>query len=395
MKSLFAFMLICCLMLSLCACDDDTSINIPNLPNQNIGGNIEQPGPTTEEWADLWKYCDIVNCVIHNSFSILADREYSGQDAIKYCYEQLQNMAHLDKWIGSEYVKDDSAIGYLGPAYECATIPRQPLLDGFVILDNVILFRTEWYTDALDNKNTTDYHYTYDREGNRLNNSDLPCDPYDLYAPSRAINYPLAEGTPEHTYDSKGKVSQLRYLHRDDTVNCVITYTYNADGTVATEKYKDRNGMEFSVVYTYANGLLIKAAGIPYQDSGEAATIDYSYDEAGRLVKEYHTREYISNLYKDDLMIQYTYDNTGNLINASCADLRFQKNSSGVYLMGYGDVYYYTYSYNNAGNLTQSTYQEMGSYDENGNYIGGKNETIYYSDYIYGKYYIYPQNTTE
>lgn len=394
MKKFFCMLLLCSMLLSLWGCGADKprasapAASQPSLP----GGTTAPEVPTEEEWAQLRAYCEIVDSLYYYGSHI---HGYSGQAAVKYCYQQLQAMSHLDKWIASEHLTPMHDLSPLGDLAYCVRLPRKPIVDGFVTVEDVLLTETIWYIDALENKSIVrDREYQYNTAGelqsdfDSFPNGDLFWD--DAFSLDVYYEYPLKTGTPEHTYDVQGCITQSRYLHHDGTVNCILQYTYNTDGTLATESYRDRNGNEYYITYTYADGLLIKKEGVPYAINQRTANVEYTYNEAGQLTKEYHDRSNPKEIFWRDLLIEYSYDRDGTLQSASGAGLAFQRNSTDTYLMGYGSARYFTYSYDDTGRLSQVTYQEMGSYDENGNYTSGKSDIIYYIDYAYGDFYIPP-----
>ena len=291
---------------------------------------------------------------------------YEGMDAVAWLYDTAKELGD----------------------YENA---RQ-IAGSFTVLENVPLEKVYSYTDALGNRTESSrVYYVYDRWGNLLSQS--------LDAGAVADHYLYNYGTPEYTYDENGAVSTLRYLS-GSTVNCVIDYTYNEDGTVATERYRDRAGNEYSITYRYENGVLLRAEGVPYAEgSKETMTVEYVYDDNGRLILESGISDRwdsaaISKFLKT---VRYTYDENGRVAairKATEYSGKEQVSDTDRALLQYQDVREWTFTYDAEGKLIQNTYAVIGTMDPQGNPLDGSYR-IYTGNTRYGTYYAYNPNVTE
>lgn len=344
--------------------------------------------PSDEDWEQLHQYSNIYSSLRNyaggNSYISMHDSAnsvwYEGNDAVRYCYETLPKLTGIDKWIGTEHLEiwgDD------------INWDREALISGFSVMEDMLLTSKAWYEDALGNINdSSTYRYVYNKDGSSASFQDIN------YTFSAGPSYPYDYGTPEYTYNDAGQLTRLRLLDYEDQVNCIIDYTYNPDGTLATETYQDRNSKAYSITYVYDSGRLVQAVGMPpityYMNN--PATVEYTYNDAGQLVREYHVEQDVGDsswLY--DYLIEYIYDDAGNLsaIHAAVVYRSRDWDTKEFKISDYRNVTVYTYAYDDAGHMVRSTYANMGSFDAEGNRTSTEVYRTYITDYTYGTYYFF------
>lgn len=290
-----------------------------------------------------------------------------------FCYDFLKNAQKIDNWV--DYLPDPSN-WYSGVDWN-----REALLSRFYFLEDVRLNRYVWYEDALGNINQQyNYDYGYTADGTRVNTYND-----QFYAYSGGVQYYYAYGEKECTYDDAGQLTRVRWLDEyNGSVNSVIDYTYNGDGTLASEHYLDRNSDEYTITYTYQNGRLTRAEGMPgIFWSSYVANVDYSYDANGNLVRECHSSPELDDTCWAYLgIVDYAYNAAGQLESITRYKEVYWKSE----LREYSGVRYYTYSYDEAGHMIRSTYVCPDYYDAEGNRTSTDDYHTYISDYTYGDY---------
>lgn len=201
-----------------------------------------------------------------------------GQNALKYCYEALQELECLDEWLAKGY------------ADENVNPDRLALLTGFSRVQDVLLTATVTTEDQMGNVDTKGANvWRYDAEGRPTVYTPDAFAPYgelyDLYG-YRGYDYALS-------YDEQGRVASVKIIWPvTDELYCVVTPTYDANGRKTTESLKTNSG---TVTYTYSydnQGRLIRIH-IPVSDT-TYRTLTYTYDAAGDLQKKIWT-EYTSS----------------------------------------------------------------------------------------------------
>ena len=256
----------------------------------------------------------------------------------------------------------------------------------FTVLENVALEKVYRYTDALGNLvESSRVYYIYNAAGElvsqSMDNGMIP------------DHYPCNYGTPEYTRDENGTLTSVRYLS-GDTVNCVLDYTYGADGQLISEHYRDKDGREYTVTYHCENGVLLRAEGVPYAEgSADTMTVEYSYDAQGNLVKKTGIPDNweSSGSSKFVKTVQYTYDENGRVASVRKTTefrIKAHQEDTDFALEQYQDVREWTYAYDDTGRLIQNTYAYIGNTAPDGTPLNGNYRT-YTGDTCYGSYYVY------
>ena len=412
MKRILTLCLVAVLALSLCACGSNpyekyeyinkmldegnyegAILAIYQLAaNQNTGGNggsENQEKPTEEEIKMLDQYQSIYNCLEsyngNGGYADVTDKEtgefYSGQKALQFCYEKLAQLGGIDKWADSDYVKDDWNYQMI------KNWDRQVYLDGFAVVENVILEINSTKKDNLGNvSNNSVSYWTYNADG--------------------TISYASRENgiTPfTHTdynagwreYDAQGRLVKKRSGWSLDSINAIVTYTYDAAGNLTKEHVKTNSG-EQEYTYHYQNGRLAKIA---WQE-GERYdyTIEYFYDAAGNLIKEEWTEFFvpynsgIRQAYEKKIM-EYVYAN-GKRVSGTYTMQALVMNYEGrEQPVASESIDQYTYTCDEQGRVLTATVipgDTVGKYGEDkGKVISKAGYESKTYEYVYGNYYIY------
>jgi len=140
----------------------------------------------------------------------------------------------------------------------------------FAYNENGIRNKARW--ELLDSSRYSDNYYTYDLNGNLI------------------LKYrEFSDGMISHlfyTYDTNGYLISENFM-RSDSVNGITHYKYTDDGRLIKANCKGLNGWLHGIIeYVYnANGLKIK--GNFFKDGTPAGTIEYTYDDDNKLIREY------------------------------------------------------------------------------------------------------------
>ena len=256
----------------------------------------------------------------------------------------------------------------------------------FTVLEDVALEKVYRYTDALGNwVESSRVNYIYNADGElisqSIDNGMIP------------DHYPCNYGTPEYTKDGSGIVTSVRYLS-GDTVNCVLDYSYDADGRLTFEHYRDKDGRDYTIAYHYENGILIRAKGVPYTEgSAETMTVEYSYDDHGNLILESGTPDHWdpSGSSKFVRTVQYTYDENGRVTvvrRALECYVKTHLDDPDFTIEQCQDVREWTYTYDEAGRMSQNTYAYIGNTTPDGTPFQSAYR-VYTGSIQYGSYYVY------
>lgn len=357
MKKLLAILLCMATLFSLAACgekEEESSrrknkekekSNLEILPNAPVAGNYEENSyeentyeeddytpdyPTEEEYALLNEYLRICHDLYyysnsHISAEVTPGEFVSGNDALLYYHNRLQQMEAVDRWLNTAYIQNLD--------YYSSEIPidRQTVLSGFSFVEDVVL--SYICTRKEDNLGNVQYHsannsiqqvatweYSPDGQLNRINYEDTQITP---------IHYFTDDQRFEIEYDDKGRISCKKYFNIYDAVAFLLVYSYNeADQLVSVEQRYNTtsNFYEFS-----------------YDESGRLAqirwenvftyTIDYTYDQQGLLIEERlgewttYSSIFAPESNFDYLLSEnihaYTYDEKGNLTTGTFTKLHY------------------------------------------------------------------------
>jgi len=144
-------------------------------------------------------------------------------------------------------------------------------------------------------------------------------------------------------YDAQGNLSARRYYNASDVPQYDILYnSYDASGNLLSYSSIDHidSGNNYTVEYTYSGSQRDQASLYDNTDTLRD-TFSYSYDGSDRVTDEFYS---FSSSYYIINYIHYTYDGFG------------QKTRGDIYDWdgsSYGTNFYYLYSYNGDGNLSQ------------------------------------------
>ena len=117
----------------------------------------------------------------------------------------------------------------------------------------------------------------------------------------------------EWFYDENGKLTRSDYSNTESGYSDTITYTYNADGKVASESGVDFEGNTYTATFSYGeDGRLAQEV---YVEGDFQCTVYYTYDNAGNCIKE-------ETVYLDDTkdILTREYDANGNIIKEMLAE---------------------------------------------------------------------------
>ena len=166
MKKLLCMILALIMVLSLCACGQETpntNDNANNQTNQNGENNTNGNGATGEPSEEIQKMMnkyDVFATKLKNYANgeeifcyISDDEELVGGEALTYIYKQLSDMEELDAWYGSEWMpKDDPDTEW----------NRQKLLAGFTVLENQLLNQSCVVTGKTEDNKTYNNAYVWE-----------------------------------------------------------------------------------------------------------------------------------------------------------------------------------------------------------------------------------------
>jgi YD repeat-containing protein len=343
-------------------------------------GDGTQQLPTAQEQEDLEVYIEIYNHLCKGETLYVPTKpggttfmNSSGQEALRYCYENLQRLDSVKKWAGTQYVE----------RYDIDIWDPQALLANFTVLEDAVWKISETRLDNLGNVSqpSTVRSYGYDAAGRVIKD-------YRSYDMKEVTH--LATGTWYYTFDDAGRVA--RKTLGKDTVSAIVTCTYDANGRLIAE-HKKTNTEETDYRYTYDD--LGRLSRIEWGEIySEREAIDYIYDEAGRLISEVHTDYGLLYGYDDweidnKQIMNYVYDETGKLVSGSYVVENWQRFPR----PRYGSTDQYTYTYDDQGRLSRVTIIPGDSVILSGNEGSGTvDSAAAYAEitreYIYG-FYVY------
>lgn len=338
-----------------------------------------EPQPTVDRNVES-KYQGIINAANNWNYRIANNERYQWLSA-SYNEHQIDengngNSTHFSFDGGEAVAWVYNTALELGDFEKAAEIASR-----FTLLENKLLELNYTHIDALGNlveDNTVRYEYNAD--------GSISYQSTDHYAPKGMYE---TSGTPEETLNEKGQVITVTYKSSEGKINNIVNFTYNADGSVATEEYKGSNGDTCFITYTYdESGKKIQATGVPYYThvNAETMTVTYHYDEAGRLVQEVGVRdEEDSSSWVYEKHREYTYDAAGNLTSVSHYNMSYYKDEPRYKQ----EQKLWEYQYDSNGQLTQSSYSNLGNYDYTDDETTGGNDYAIIGTPTYGIFYVY------
>ena len=338
-----------------------------------------EPKPTVDRNVES-KYRGIVNAANNWNERIANNDRYQWFSAYYYEYETDEDGAISSYHIGFDGTE---ALAWVyNTALELGDFEKAAeIASRFTLLENKLLELKFTHTDALGNLvEDSVIRYEYNEDGTVSYQSS------DYYAPKGMYE---TNGTPEETLNEKGQVITVTYKNSEGKINNIVNFTYNVDGSVATEEYKDSNGDTCFITYTYdETGKKIQATGVPYYThvSAETMTVTYHYDDAGHLVQEVGVRdEEGSSTWMYEKHREYTYDAAGNLTSVFHYTMSYYKDEPRYKQ----EQKLWEYQYDSNGQLTQSSYSDLGNYSYSDDETTGGNGYAVIGAPTYGIFYVY------
>lgn len=335
-----------------------------------------EPKPTVDRNVES-KYQGIVNAANNWNERVANNDRYQWLSAHYWEYETDEDGATSSTSVS--FQGTEALAWVYNTALELGDFEKAAeIASRFTLLENKLLELKYTHTDALGNLvEDQTVTYEYDADGN------VSYESYHDYKPAGMYQ---TNGTPEQTLNDKGQVITVTYKSSDGKVNNIINYTYNEDGTVATEEYKSANGDAYTIAYTYdENGKKLQATGVPFNTYGERTmTVAYQYDEAGRLVKEVGVEDN-TDYWNYERIREYTYNDAGQLINETRYTNCYQEDK----FYKKENVKVWSYQYDDNGLMIQSTFDDQGTFNKDGEYDYGGSDYVIIGTPTYGIFYVY------
>ena len=404
MKKTIALILALLLTLSLCACSvvneryvaliecldrhdyDGAYGQIGMLRQQAIeNGDIVIVEPQNEDYELVNRYQGIADFLANYSpysynsiYDPTADQWIDGNEALAYCYAQLQILEGVDKWLDSEYFTFEEGF----------PTDRAALLSRFAMVENKPLNTSRTAVDNMGNENDWDgTSWFYDENGVVLVEY---ISPYDAEALWEGLF--TNSGYYRYTYNDAGVITETRITDREnENVYAVIVPTYDASGNLISETITTNNG-EYNFSYTYdSNG---NRAQMDYSSKWDDYSVVYAYNDQGKLIQkdryryDYQNETQIVDTQKTTV---YTYDASGKLISADITtqDFGWRYSSAGFETFQHSEKKdSVSYSYNTDGLLSQEVWKFGETVNKN-NEVTKPQYTTQIIDYFYGDYYIF------
>lgn len=389
MKKLLALLLSVITVFSLAACsnqddDDDDDRKSEKKPATQHNAEVvpfeeeQLPAePTAEEQDALRQYYYLCQQLFYLETDV-------SQERLQSLYQQLLDAESLDHWIHSEYGKTFYENEFGNPDI---ITDRQTLLNKFTVMDDVLLhYRKAAWTDNLGNLNTRDsgntfWDYNADGEVCRIQNESFYIGDFGYRASDLRFDV---------EYDAEGKPLCKRYYLDNDSILYMVVYTYNENGLLTEEEYRQNTSSEY-VYHTYdENGRLIQTT---WKNIFHYA-LDYTYDEAGRLASEtitvYSTRSVNKTQFPTSRKVRtYTYDEQGNLQGGTFSETEYYNTGKNISSILDGQL---SFEHDENGRLLTETrtYNSKVTYPDkdSGKTIPHTVSSETY-EYTYGTYYIY------
>lgn len=393
MKKLLCMILALIMVLSLCACGQETPNTNDSANNQtnqngenNTNGN-DATGEPSEEIQKMMNKYDVFATKLKNYANgeeifcyISDDEELVGGEALTYIYKQLTEMEELDAWYGSEWMpKDDPDTEW----------DRQKLLAGFSVQKDLLLKLSCVITTQTEDTKTFNnaYVWDYNPDGTIAKVSfvdmlyktlypfwlDIPA--HVLYEQNRSgKDYYESICSISFVYDENGQLTKIkRHATTENQTRDLINLELDADGKLISANSVDGDGSKKNYTFTYdAQDMLTRAES----DQKWSLSYQYTYNENGQLLQadgDGNGENVLSKSYK------YTYDADGKLTKVE------YDNSISWVSSNYGKVEV-TFTYDDQGRPATVTYSE-------GYFPLKHGQTLDFSkvefQYVYGDYCTY------
>ena len=405
MKKLFAILLCIAMMLSVAACGSEKKT-----------GTAPKGEPTQEELTAIGYYerammrlAEYVErgglTFSYAEFGIESDLEYvNGQKALAEYYQLLVSLDAVDKWVGTEYTAN-TEINW----------DRQAVLNSFRIVEGALVDGTyaekRYDSEPVVQSLSGMIHYNADGKVVRFSNAIYHDDIWEVtYDPSSYIGLSVT-GMDFWAveYDETGKITKLV---RESTIDAsgengmvpeIRTFTYDASGKRIKENLKNKY---WDIEYTYTYDAADRLAQISWTRTGDAEnvlTIDYVYDDAGRLIQTVEKNPQRDSdgaiTILSESICEYTYDNAGLLSAKTEREVHLGKGIGSTkdspypgWEIDWERTNTYSYSYDAAGQLKTKAVTYGDAYFYAGDRAGDVSpytiETETY-EYVFGNYYIY------
>lgn len=363
MKKLLCMILALVMVLSLCACGQETpntNDNANNQTNQNGENNTNGNGATGEPSEEIQKMMnkyDVFAAKLKNYANgeeifcyISDDEELVGGEALTYIYKQLSDMEELDAWYGSEWMpKDDPDTEW----------NRQKLLAGFSVQKNVLLKQSCVITTPTEDIKTFNnaYVWEYNPDGTvaKVSFVDMLYTnlyPFWLDIPAHMLykqnlsgkDYFESMSSLTFTYDENGNMVKIkRHGTTEEKTRDLINLERDASGKLVGANSVDGDGNKKNYTFTYdAQELMIctestdvwKTMTYTYNEKGQLLLAEggnlsykYTYDADGKLIKVvYRSRiSWVGNGL-GDVEVNFTYDDQGRPATVSYSEGYFPLN---------------------------------------------------------------------
>ncbi len=311
-KRLLAILLCLAMLLSLAACgqdgDNSNTKPQPNKEKPKVETLSPDAEPTDEEWYQIRKYNGIADALNHfedeKSFKYFDSEnnvKYYGQEALAFCYEQLQQLSELEKWNNTKWAAD------YGVSIDC-----QSLMERFTVSQMI----KETYTE-------------YDKLGNVSEPSDGGLWVYDTEGR-------LVSAQPSYFWDTLlNETSLLAFTESGIryTSALQLNYIYNEDGTIEKYQQVDSDGtIQVLITPEYdANGMMVSATAIDSRNINYTTepSLSFTYDAQGRYAKVTYTEENSYNDTKTTNTWDFSYDDEGKILKKVCNGIT--KDSAATY----------------------------------------------------------------
>ena len=406
MKKLICMMLALIVVMSLCACGTNDSVQTEFA--DTTGGNdaarqhedelpetTEPAVPTSEEKELLETYVRTVSS-LNREAAKLKENPYCSPEAIQEKRTELLalDMDAVSKWARTEwaewaYDRCGSPENFVFPAdFDCEAV-----LGRFVKVEDVKIRYTKTAADSLGNVSgpyeAAAWHYFANGAVRQFENEfhTYPMAIEWINAVDSSFDYDSKDGQIRE-YDTDGRLNRISY-YSGSNVSAVRFFEYDARGNLTTQTAMT-NFNERVYHYSYdAQGRLEKTECV-FEVGFAPCTCQalYTYDANGNLVKEVITK-YYRGLSEADIVdryiTEYAYDASGEPVSGT-----FTKQEWVVGEICYQTVDRYTYERDTQGRVIKETVIL-------GDKMNAKTNTVYnYSQYdrlvyetVYGDYYVY------